>query len=292
MPSTDVEPTRPKGLLSGDPLELARRTTRAWELFAEAVAAADLDSPTRSSTRSARQMITALGSWPDSRGIRELIADAHAGATAMEPFKQASARLAATHAGAGDDEVRGSVLLSLEQTQAWLASGDLQHTGHLPTPSPLGPLPVGTVVHAAAYQLAVTARDLIPAGAEPLPELDEIGLVALLDAAGAVGARSGLVARASAVGRRAAVSCDIIDGGWTATLADDPGFPAVIGPEELLVDLAGGRADFAALTRQLRFRDARGLLALSPVVDAVPDLPGGPLLKRVAQFARVFGGRR
>lgn len=292
MPSTDVEPTRPKGFLSSDPAGLAQRTIRAWELFGEAVAAADLDGRTRSSRRNARQMITALGTWPDSRGIPQLIADAHAGATTMEPFKRASARLADSHAGAGDDAVRSSVTLSLDQTRDWLESDDLLHTGLLPTPSPLGLLPMGTVVHAAAYQLAVTARDLIPAGAEPLPELDDIGLVALLDAAGAVAARTGLVARASAVGRRGAVSCDIIDGGWTSALTDEPQFPAVIGPEELLVDLAGGRADFAALTRQLRFRDARGLLALSPVVDAVPDLPGGPLLKRVAQFARVFGGRR
>lgn len=292
MASTDVEPTLPKGFLTSDPESLARRTVRAWELFASAVAACDLDGPTRSANRGARQMVTALGTWPDSRGVQELIADAHAGRTTTEPFHQASARLAAAHAQASDDDVRGSISLSLEQTAAWLTSDDLLHTGLLPTPSPLGPLPMGAVVHAAAYQLAVTARDLIPAGAPPLPELDDIGLVSLLDAAGAVAARTGLVARASAVGRRTEVTVDVIDGGWASTLHDEPEFPAVIGPEELLVDLAGGRADFAALTRQLRFRDARGLLALSPVVDAVPDLPGGPLLKRVAQFARLFGGRR
>lgn len=292
MPGHDVELPPPKGLLSSDPHDLARRTIRAWELFAGLVAEVDLDGPTRSSRRNARQMAIALGTWSDSRGIAGLTADAHAGATTTEAFRAASDRLARAHADAADDEVRRSVVLSLEQTRDWLRSDDLHHTGLLATPSPLGPLPMGTVVHAATYQLAVTARDLIPAGAAALPELDEIGLVALLDATGAVAARSGLVAQASAVGRRVAVSCDIIDGGWQTTLHDNPAFPAVIGPEEPLVDLAGGRADFGALTRDLRFRDARGMLALSPVVDAIPDLPGGPLLKRTAQFARLFGGRR
>ena len=291
MSGAELEIPQPKGLLTSQPEELARRTVRAWQLFAEVVGAVDLDGTTRSSHRSAREMVIGLGTWPDSRGIPDLLADAHAGLTTTEPMKEASRRLWAAHRGAADDEVRNSVVASLDQTRAWLDSGDLVTDGLLATPSPLGPLPMGTVVHAAAYQLAVTARDLMPAGAPAQPELDEIGLAALMDATGAVAARSGLVASAAAVGRRVSVSTTIIDGGWTLAMADDEALPAVIGPEELLLDLAGGRADFAALTRQVRFRDPRRLLALSPIVDEMPELPGGPLLRRTARFARLMSGR-
>lgn len=292
MTGADVGIPQPKGLLTSDPEALARRTIRAWELFSEVAATVDLTSGTRSRQRSAREMVIGLGTWPDSRGIPELLADAHAGATATEPMKDASRRLAAAHAGASDDEVRDSVIASLEQTREWLLTGDLEHNGLLTTPSPLGPLPMGTVVHAAAYQLAVTARDLLPAGADPQPELDEIGLAALIDATGAVAARTGLVAAAVAVGRRVTVGTQIFDGGWTTAFADDERHPAVIAPEELLLDLAGGRADFGAATRQLRFRDPRQLLALSPIVDEIPELPGGPLLRRTARFARLMASLR
>lgn len=291
MPGNQIEASPPRGFLTSEPDALARRTVRAWELFADVVAAVDLDGPTRSTRRGARAMVTSLGTWPDSRGIPEILADAHAGRTTTEPYREASQRLAESHAAATDDEVRDSVAASLRQTGAWLASGDLTHSGLLTTPSPLGPLPMGTVVHAAAYQLAVTARDLIPAGALPQPELDEIGLIALLDAAGAVAARIGLVARAAAVGHRVAVSVDVLDGGWLSRHGDEETYPGVIAAEEVLVDLACGRADFAALPRQIKLRDPRGLLALSPVVDALPDLPGGPLLRRTARFARVFRSR-
>jgi len=282
----DIEASPPKGLLTGEPGELVRRTVRAWEIFADIAATVDLDGPTRSRRRTARQMIIGVGTWHDSRGIAQLAADAHAGATTTESMRSSAERLVRSHQDESDEEVLSCVRRSLEVTRDWLTSDDLHLTGLLTTPSPLGPAPMGTVVHAAAYHLAVTARDLVPAGAPLSPELDELGIVALIDATGAVAARTGLTARACAVGRRTEVSCSISDGGWTMALSEEPDFPAVIAPEELLVDLAGGRADFAAITRQLRFRDARGMLALAPVVDAIPELPGGPLLKRVAAFSR------
>ncbi len=280
----------PQGFLTSDPSGLAARTTRAWRLFVDLIAEVDLAGPSRSARRSAREMVIGLGTWPDSRGIPELLADAHAGRTTCEPYRATSQRLAAAHADAADDDVRGSVAGSMRQTHQWLASGALRTEGMLLAPSPLGPLPLGTVVHAMVYQLAITARDLMPAGAPPLPELDELGLISLLDATGAVAARIGLVASAVAVGRRIAVSTSIRGGGWTSSIGDTEG-PGVLGPEEVLLDLAGGRADYSALTRQVRFRDPRALLALSPVVDEIPDLPGGPLLRKTAMLARFLGRR-
>ncbi len=292
MTGRDIEIPQPKGLLTEAPHELAQRTIRAWEIFAEVAATVDLAGRTRSRQRMARELVIALGTWPDSRGIPGLLADAHSGATSTESMKASARRLAEAHADATDDEVRASIVGSLQQTRDWLMSGDLEHNGLLPTPSPLGVLPMGTVVHAAAYQLAVTARDLMPAGAQPQPTLDEIGLASLIDATGAVAARSGLVASAVAVGRRATVGTEVFDGGWTTAFRDNEEHPAVLAPEEVLLDLAGGRADFAAATRQLRFRNPRGLLALAPIVDEIPELPGGPLLRRTARFARLMAGFR
>lgn len=292
MPGQDLDRHPPSGLLTSDPENLADRAIRAWTLFAETVAEVDLDGRTRSRSRRAREMVTALGTWPDSRGIPELLADGRAGATSTEPMKQAARRLAKAHADASDDEVRASIDASLQQTAEWLRGGGLHTEGLLGTPSPLGVLPMGTVVHAATYQLAVTARDLIPAGAPIQPELDEIGMVALIDAAGAVAARTGLDVGAVAVGQRSTATIDVADNAWTTTFVDDERHPAVIAPEEVLLDMAGGRADLAAATRQLRFRDPRGLLALAPIVDDIPELPGGPLLRRAARVVRLLGGLR
>lgn len=276
------------GFLTSEPDELARRVTRAWEIFAEVAAEVDLAGRTRSTKRTPRDMVIGLGSWPDSRGITELVADARAGLTETEPFAAAERRLALAHRDASDDEVRESIAASVEETREWLEGGVLRSDGHLLTPSALGPLPVGTVMHAAAYQLAITARDLLPAGAAPRPELDELGLAALLDSSAAVAARIGLVASASAVGDRAAVSIHVRDGGWTSVHEDVPTYPGVLGPEELMLDLSQGRADLSTMLRRLRFRNPRGLLALSPVIEDVPDLPGGALLRQVARW---FGGK-
>lgn len=283
------EPPDPldRGLLTGNPDDLARRTVRAWTLFAELLPEVDLDGPSRSSHRSAREIVIGLGTWPTSRGIPELLADARAGATRTEPFTAESRRLAIEHAGATDEEIVQSVRDSLTQTQAWLElPGALETDGKLPTPSPLGPLPMGTVLHSAVFQLALSARDLIPAGAPEVPELDDLGLAALLDATGAVAGRLSLTSQAVAVTERFSVASRVAAGGWQTQFDSGLESPAIHAPAELLLDLAGGRVAFGAMSRQLRFTDARGFLALAPVVDELPDLPGGPILKRLARFAR------
>ena len=286
MPSPDPQAS-PMGFLTAAPDELAGRVARAWEIFAEVAGEVDLAGRTRSSRRTARDMVIGLGSWPDSRGITDLVADALAGRTTTEPFAEAERRLALAHGDASDDEVRASIVASLADTTEWLRRGVQHSDGQRLTPSALGPLPIGTVMHAAAYQLAITARDLMPAGAAPRPELDELGLLALLDSSAAVAARIGLVASASAVGARVAVSIDVRDGGWTSVQEDVPDYPGVLGPEELLLDLSQGRADLSTMLRRVRFRRPRGLLALAPVIEDVPDLPGGALLRQVARW---FGG--
>ena len=287
VPGSPDAPT--KGFLSTEPDELARRTIRGWELFLDAVEGVDLNGPSRSRKRGAREMVVGLGTWPDSRGIPDIVADARAGRPTTEPFADASKRLFAAHRAATDAQVLGSIVESLVQTRQWFEQGVLESDGDLLTPSALGPLPVGTVLHMALYQLAITVRDLAPAGAPGRPELDALGLAALLDSSAAVAARIGLTASAAAIGDQVAVSIDIANNGWISTRADNPAFPGVFGPEGVMLDLAAGRADLKAMLRRLRFRNPRGMLALAPVVDDVPDLPGGPLLRQIARWARVLG---
>ena len=45
-------------------------------------------------------------------------------------------------------------------------------------------------------------------------------------------------------------------------------------------------------TLELNPGHTRGLLALAPIVDEIPELPGGPLLRRTARFARLMAGFR
>lgn len=277
------------GLLSSDPADLRRRVISAWEIMVDVVDEVDLDRPGRSSRRTTREEIIAIGSWPDSRGVPELKHDAATGATETEPMRDAADRLAVSHADASDDQIRESVRRALVETAEWLEGPDFDDYAPLPVPSPLGVLPMGTVVHSAVFQLAVTARDLMPAGALPRPALDDLGLVALMDSTGAVGARIELTARASAVTQRVTVGTAIEPSRWQTVIGDQPAEgPAAVAPAEVLIDLAAGRIELGTITRSLRFRQTRGLLALSPVVDALPDLPAAPLLRQVARWARLF----
>lgn len=277
------------GLLSADPADLKERVISAWQIMVDVVDEVDLDRPGRSSRRSTREEVIAIGSWSDSRGIADLERDADSGATETEPMREAADRLAASHAGASDEEVRDSVRQALAETAEWLEGPGFDDYGRRPVPSPLGILPMGTVVHSAVFQLAVTARDLMPAGATPRPELTDLGLVALMDSTGAVGARIDLQARAAAVTERVTVGTAIEPQRWRTIVGDNVGDgPAALAPAEVLVDLAAGRIELGALTRSLRFRQTRGLLALSPVVDELPDLPAAPLLRQVSRWARLF----
>jgi hypothetical protein len=279
------------GLFTVDPGLLAANTALAWHALVEVLEEIDLAAPSRAK-RPTRDVVIGIGRWPDSRGIAELLADARSGRTEGEPFAAASRRLAAAHAGASDEEVRDAVRRSAAETIEWLGSADYQACGALPTPSPLGLLPVATTVHAAVYEVAMIARDLVVAGARPRPELDDLGLVALLDATGGVGARLQLRAAAAAVAERTSVATEMLAGGWRTTVPADRDSPAVRGPAGVLLDLAGGRADWSTIRSQVQLQDTRGMLALAPVVEGIPDLPGGPLLRRVARLARLLGGFR
>jgi hypothetical protein len=60
---------------------------------------------------------------------------------------------------------------------------------------------------------------------------------------------------------------------------------AVTGEAAVLLEASAGRANPVALLarRRLGLRDPGGLLALAPLVDLAPNLPGGPILRLAAR---------
>jgi hypothetical protein len=68
--------------------------------------------------------------------------------------------------------------------------------------------------------------------------------------------------------------------------------PAVEASAELLLEAASGRVNPvpAVARRQLRVHEVSGLLALAPIVQKVPGIPGGPILQLAARTMGGAGG--
>ena len=67
---------------------------------------------------------------------------------------------------------------------------------------------------------------------------------------------------------------------------------AVEAPAELLLEAASGRINPvpAVARRRLKVHDVGGLLKLAPIVQAVPGIPGGPILQLAARTVGGAGG--
>jgi hypothetical protein len=91
------------------------------------------------------------------------------------------------------------------------------------------------------------------------------------------------------------------DGGWRF-LADPHGWtvdevgrvdgPAVESTADLLLEAASGRINPvpAVARRKLKVHEIGGLLTLAPIVQAVPGIPGGPILQLAARTVGGAGG--
>lgn len=275
------------GLLTADLADIGVRTTSAWQIFTAGLAEVDLSAESRDRGRTVRENLIPLGAWPDSRGIADMILEAGNGATTTEPLTATRRRLRESHRNADDQEVRAAIGRAADEVAMWFASGPSQEDATAITPSALGPVPVATFVHAAAFQLAAAWRD-IP-GAPANPQLEALGLAALVDSAGAVAGRMRATASITAVTPELTVGTGTRDGAWrTVELADSSDGPAVIGPAGVLIDAAGGRIDVFGIARDLRVRDARKLGAMAVVLDAIPDLPAAAVLRRTARIASLL----
>jgi hypothetical protein len=289
------------GLASWEQGDLAGLLLPAWDEFAEIAAVVDLDAPSRVRGWSARDVCIHLGSWPGSRTLQRmrdeaLLDDIDEADRRAGTFDQASHNEAVLEARAGAP--RAEVLAALRESRGevatFLGSDEVRRLGTRQVRSVLGPLPLVTLVAAAASELAVHALDLGPAGAPPpTPGLLSSGLAALVDTTGGLAARCELTASGACLTPAGGWAFSAVPGAWTTLeLPAAPGaWPTVHGDADVVLDASAGRRAVPPLLarRELRLQHVAGLLALAPIVEGVPGLPGGPALQAAVRNLRGIG---
>jgi uncharacterized protein (TIGR03083 family) len=267
----------------------------AWDAFLDRAESVDLSRPSRLDGWRAQEICVHLGCWDDHTAMADLIASARAGGTGTPPDVDAvNARVTSAHRDASREEVLAALRRNREATARYLADEPAE-LDTAPTVSVVGRIPLLSVVLGQAYELAVHGLDLVSCGAAP-PRADVLqsGLAALADVTG------GLAASMDITG---GVTLATPDGGW-GFAADAHGWtvrrvapgrhtgPTVEAPAQLLLEAASGRVNPvpAVARRRLKVHDVGGLLKLAPIVQAVPGIPGGPILQLAARTVGGAGG--
>jgi uncharacterized protein (TIGR03083 family) len=267
----------------------------AWDAFISQAEAVDLERQSRLPGWRAHEICVHLGLWDENTAMADLITSARSGAEGTPPDVDAvNATVTAAHRDASREEVLDGLRRNREATASYLAEEPVEIDTE-PTVSVVGRLPLLSVVLGQAYELAVHGLDLVSCGAEPPPaEVLHSGLAALVDVTGALAASMDITGR---------VTLATPDGGWRF-LADPHGWtveevpaggvdgPAVEARADLLLEAASGRINPvpAVARRRLKVHEVGGLLKLAPIVQAVPGIPGGPILQLAARTVGGAGG--
>lgn len=267
----------------------------AWDAFLAQAVEVDLDRPSRLPGWRAHEICVHLGCWDENTAMADLIASARSGGDGTAPDVDAvNARVTAAHRAASREEVLAGLRRNRELTARYLADEPIE-LDTAPAVSVVGRLPLLSVVLGQAYELAVHGLDLVSCGAAPPPpDVLHSGLAALVDVTGALAASMDITGRVTLV---------TPEGGW-GFLADPHGWtvsevpagtadgPAVEAGADLLLEAASGRINPvpAVAGRRLKVHDVGGLLALAPIVQAVPGIPGGPILQLAARTVGGAGG--
>jgi uncharacterized protein (TIGR03083 family) len=293
MAGDDV--TRSYGMADAGREEVAGMVLPAWDAFLAQAEAVDLSRRSRLPGWRAQEICAHLGLWPENTAMADLIASAESGGTGPQPDVDAvNAKVTAAHREASRAEVLAALRRNREATEEYLTSGPAG-LDTAPTVSVVGRLPLLSVVLGQAYELAVHGLDLADAGAPPVPSsVLQSGLAALADVTGALAASCGIDGGATLAtpegGWRFAADGD----GWTVThvLPGAVSGAAVEAPADVLLEAASGRINPvpAAARRRLKVHDVAGLLKLAPIVQAVPGIPGGPILQLAARTVGGAGG--
>lgn len=288
------------GLASWEPGDLAGVVLPAWDDFLGLATELDLDGPTRLTGWTARDICVHLGSWPGSRSFLRMREEAERDEAAVDwaehraPTFDQDAHNEAVLAARGRAP-RADVLAALHESRAevagFLGSDEASALGGRPVRSVLGPLPLSTLVAAGAYELAVHALDLAPAGGRaPSATLLSAGVAALVDTTGALAARCEISAGAACLSPEGGWAFAAAPRAWTTLeLPTMPqGWAAVEGRAADLLDASAGRRAVPPMLarRDLRLHHVTGLLALAPIVEAVPGLPGGTALSAAVRNVR------
>lgn len=278
-----------QGLIDHDDYDLAGVVLESWDAFLGLVDAADLSASTRLKGWTVRDIAVHLGTWDGESALTSVLASLRSGDadTALDPdaFNRG---VVAAHGDADDAAVREALAASRADVAELLKSEEARERGGDPVSSVLGPMPLLTVVHAGCYELAVHALDIADAVDGTCPSvLLRHGVAALTDSTGCLAAREGIDATIGINAKEAPWTFTAhADGGWTTDRIDgDPHGPRVSGSAQDLLEASAGRADPVRLVtlRHLKIKHLGGLLALTPIIDQVPGLPGGRTLKSAAK---------
>jgi uncharacterized protein (TIGR03083 family) len=262
----------------------------AWDAFLAAAQAADLDHPTRLPRWRGQEVCVHLGVWDDYCALERLVAAARSGGGDGAPdVDTANDRVTRSHRSAPRTDVLRALRRHRDAVQTYLETAPAR-LDTAPTAGPVGVLPLLSIILGECYELAVHALDLRDCGAgEPPDSLLDAGLAALADVTGALAAAHAVPGSATLLAPTGGWRFEAGDSGWqvervarrTPTV---PG-PAVKGEAAVILDASAGRANPVALLarRRLTLHDPAGLLALAPLVDVAPNLPGGPILRLAAR---------
>lgn len=283
--------TTSMGLAGTSLEELRSAIVEAWDDFLEVVAGADLARPSRLKGLSARDVCVHLGTWDDHEVLPGLVAAARSGdrSAAVSP-EQLNTSLLARHRDATDGDVVAALHRSRREIADWLASTEAEEVGRAEVTAAIGRLPLLTVLSAGRYELAVHAMDL--RGPAPTDRLLGHGLAALMDVTGALAFQHGIRMSLTAQSPQGGWCFTSTEDGWTTSACGGIDGPGVRADAAVLLDASAGRASLPPLLarRRLKVHDMAGFLRLAPMIDAVPNLPGGPVLragvKALARFVR------
>ncbi len=293
-----VEPlTTDCGLALRDPAATGSALLEAWDAFLAVVDAADLTRPSRLSRLSGRDVCVHLGTWDDHEVLAGLVAAARGEAPAREPeVDKDNRKLLAAHRDATVEQVRAALQRSRDEVAQWFEGSDPAELGRHEVVSSVGRLPLLSVLHAGSYELAVHALDLGPCGAPaPAPALLQHGLAALMDVTGALCVQSDIDITVTAQTPGGGWSFTSRGDGWTVAQVPSGRFEGVgvTGSTQDLLDASAGRAQLPSLLvqRRLKVQELTSFMRLAPLLEDVPGLPGGPVLKAgVSGLSSVTGG--
>ena len=288
-----------RGLVSSDREHLAASVVASWAMFAAMVEPLDLDRVTRAKGLTAREVVIPLGAWPDNRPLDEVLDDARRGVVGDHDQGALVDAVRAAHAHESDRSIKDALTRQADEMESLLYGAHLDDIADLPVASMLGTLPLVSFVLASTYPLSTSALDLEQAGADVPQRLLDNGLLGLLDTIGALAARQGLTASLAATTPTTTIAMGAVAGAWRTVdlvrAGDDPAAdigPAVRGTTRMLLDVTAGRADVpnAVRRKELGVDDWQGLLALTPIVEQVPGIPGRAALVATARAASALSG--
>ena len=275
-----------RGVATGPPPLLRGRLLGAWDALL--VFAEDLP-PDRLG------QLAELGSWPERPVLARLMAQARrtgqAGGGPREPGPGPEPERTDHSAEGGKavlaalTEARDLVAAALDEIEAAPARGLTV------LDSALGPLPLLTQVHAMGHELALAALRCARTPGDVPEAVTDAGVAALVDVVGGLAHRQGLRLAAGVWGPGSA--------GWSFR-ADPDGWETRPGPADVpgvegaaatvLAVPTGPTALPSLLARgEVRLHRIGGLMALAPLVEQVPGLPGGALLRRAVGMVGLLG---